>query len=121
MIRGVRGAITVQSNTEKEIAAAAELLLKKMIDENSIAPEEVASVFISATDDIDQGFPAKAMRTLDGWKHVPVMCMREMSVQDALPLCIRVMIHLNTEKSQQEIGHVYLGGAVVLRPDLEKK
>ena len=118
MIRGVRGAITVQVNTEKEIMQATDRLLHSMIVENEIAPEDVASVFISVTDDITEAFPAKVLRSLDGWSYVPVMCMKEITVSNALEKCIRVMIHVNTGKSQQEINHIYLENAVVLRPDL---
>jgi len=118
VIRGVRGAITVQVNTEKEIMQATDRLLHSMIVENEIAPEDVASVFISVTDDITEAFPAKVLRSLDGWSYVPVMCMKEITVSNALEKCIRVMIHVNTGKSQQEINHIYLENAVVLRPDL---
>jgi chorismate mutase len=120
MIRGVRGATTVKSNTEDEIVKATEELFVKMIEKNDINPNDVASVFISATEDIDAGFPAKGMRQLEGWKYVPVMCMREMPVPNSLKMCIRVMLHLNTDKAQNEINHVYLQEAHILRPDLEK-
>lgn len=120
MIRGVRGATTVRSNTEAEIVQAAEELFVKMVEKNKINPNDIASVFISTTEDIDAGFPAKGMRALDGWKYVPVMCMREMPVPNSLQKCIRVMLHLNTDKVQNEINHVYLHGACVLRPDLER-
>jgi chorismate mutase len=89
-----------------------------MIVENDIAPEDVASVFISVTDDITEAFPAKVLRSLDGWSYVPVMCMKEITVSNALEKCIRVMMHVNTAKSQAEINHIYLENAVVLRPDL---
>ncbi|MCQ6273883.1 chorismate mutase [Bacillus sp. V3B] len=118
MFRGVRGAITVQENTEKEIMQATDRVLRKIIQDNELVPEQVASVFISVTDDITGVFPAKALRSIEGWNYVPVMCMKEITVQSALKKCIRVMMHINTAKSQQEIVHVYLEDAVSLRPDL---
>lgn len=120
VIRGVRGATTVKSNTETEILNAAEELFIKMIEKNEINPSDVASVFISTTEDLDAGFPAKGMRQIEGWQYVPVMCMREMPVPNSLKMCIRVMLHLNTDKNQTEIHHVYLREAHILRPDLEK-
>lgn len=120
MIRGVRGATTVSSNIEKEIIISAEELFIKIIELNEINPEEVASVFISTTEDLDAAFPAKALRKINGWKFVPVMCMREMPVPNSLKMCLRVMLHLNTDKAQEEIKHVYLREAKVLRPDLGK-
>lgn len=118
MIRGVRGAITVKQDNESEIILATERLLMQMIKENNINPDDVASVFISVTDDVTAAFPAKAVRSLEGWTYVPVMCMKEISVTNSLTNCIRVMIHVNTTKVQHEINHIYLEGAEVLRPDL---
>ncbi|MFJ5715733.1 chorismate mutase [Neobacillus sp. NPDC093127] len=118
MIRGVRGATTVNSNTEEAIIPATKELLAKLIEVNQIKPDSVASVFISTTEDIDAAFPAKALRTFTGWTYVPVMCMREMQVPHSLNMCVRIMIHVNTDLSQEEIIHVYLKEAKVLRPDL---
>ena|SRR6476619_2551334 len=121
MFRGVRGAITVKENNEQVIFQATDRLFKKIIHDNQIEPEQVASVFISVTDDITEAFPAKVLRSMEGWSYVPVMCMKEITVRSALDKCIRVMMHINTSKSQQEINHVYLEDAVTLRPDLVAK
>jgi chorismate mutase len=118
MIRGVRGAITVDCNTEDSITSATEELLKQLIEENKILPEQVASVFISTTEDLNASFPARALRKFAGWTYVPVMCMRELSVPNSLKMCVRIMMHVNTAVPQEEVVHVYLGGAKVLRPDL---
>ncbi|XJZ26042.1 chorismate mutase [Bacillota bacterium Lsc_1132] len=120
MIRGVRGATTVEQNSEVLILSATEELLAKMIEFNEVSPEAVASVFISTTNDIDAAFPAKALRNFPEWTYVPVMCMQEMQVPHSLQLCIRVMLHLNTDKAQSEIVHVYLKDAQSLRPDLSE-
>ncbi|MBA4536084.1 chorismate mutase [Bacillus aquiflavi] len=119
MIRGIRGATTVNANSEKEIIHETEKLLREMIDRNQLKSEEVASVLISVTEEITATFPAKAMRKIEGWKFVPVMCVREIPVHGSLPNCIRIMMHVNTVKTQKEICHVYLENAVGLRPDLE--
>jgi chorismate mutase len=118
MIRGMRGAVTVDSNSEEVIISATEELLKQLIEGNNILPEQVASVFISTTEDLNAAFPARALRKFDGWTYVPVMCMRELPVTNGLPMCVRVMLHVNTDVKQEEIVHVYLKGAKVLRPDL---
>lgn len=120
MIRGVRGAITIRDNNEAEIVSATEKLLKQIILENEIVPERVASVFISVTDEITSVFPARALRLLDGWTFVPVMCMKEIPVPGSLKNCIRVMMHVNTDVDQADIAHIYLDGAEGLRPDLPK-
>ncbi|PPA71262.1 chorismate mutase [Jeotgalibacillus proteolyticus] len=118
MIRGIRGAITVSADEEKLVVDAAERLLSEMINKNNINPEEVSSVFISVTPDISSAFPAKAVRRFEGWDYVPVMCMQEIPVKTALPLCVRIMAHTESSAAQKDIRHVYLEKAVQLRPDL---
>jgi chorismate mutase len=118
MIRGVRGAITITSDCESDIIGSTQTLLMDMINKNGIEPDKVASVFISATEDIHSAFPAKALRKWEEWKYVPVLSMHEMQVRGSLQKCIRILIHWNTEKSQEKIFHVYLRKAKNLRPDL---
>lgn len=118
MIRGVRGATTVEADEEQQIFKETEILVKEIVRLNNLEPEDIISVLISTTTDITSGFPAKAVRSIEGWQYVPTMCMHEMSVPNALPLCIRVMVHANTTLGQKEIHHVYLNDAVSLRPDL---
>lgn len=121
MIRGVRGATTVKGDIAEEVFNATQQLALQMAEQNGISPDEVASVIISTTTDISSAFPAKAVRTMDGWTYVPVMCTHEMDVPNSLPLCIRLMMHVNTKLGQKEIRHVYLNDAVKLRPDLVQK
>ncbi|GMB07875.1 chorismate mutase [Thermolongibacillus altinsuensis] len=118
MIRAIRGATTVENNDEQEIIAETEQLLKEMIRQNDVQAEDVVSVLISATEDLNATFPAKALRNIAGWTYVPVMCMREINVPNSLPKCIRVMMTVHTEASQRDVRHVYLRKAIQLRPDL---
>lgn len=117
--RGVRGATTVASNDREEILTATRQLLALMIRLNGIESRDVASAVFSTTRDLDAEFPALAARQL-GWLDVPLMCGHEISVPGSLPLCIRVLLHWNTEKEQGEIEHVYVREANRLRPDLTK-
>lgn len=120
MIRGVRGAVTIESDDAQLVLQETTHLMQEIIIANDIDPEDVASVIVSTTPDIVSAFPAKAVRTLKNWSYVPVMCMHEMNVPGALPLCIRVLVHVNTEVNQEKIQHIYLNDAVKLRPDLAK-
>lgn len=117
MVRGVRGAISVESNTAESIRSAVRRLLTTMVARNGIEEEKIASVIFTATKDIDAESPAFGARQM-GWTSIPLFCTQEMEVPEALARCIRVLIHVNTDKSQDEIRHVYLDGAVVLRPDI---
>ncbi|MFC3038924.1 chorismate mutase [Virgibacillus xinjiangensis] len=118
MTRGIRGATTVNKNTQEEILENTKNLIEEMIENNGVQPDDISHVFISATEDVNAVFPAKALRSLEGWTYVPVMCMREMDVQQGLAFCIRVMMVVNTSKGQKEIQHVFHKDAVKLRPDL---
>jgi chorismate mutase len=115
--RGVRGATTVAHNDREEILTATRQLLALMIRLNGIESSDVASAVFSTTRDLDAEFPALAARQL-GWLDVPLMCGHEISVPGSLPLCIRVLLHWNTEKAQKQIEHVYVREANRLRPDL---
>ena len=120
MIRGVRGAITIEQDEAQQVWDSTAELVVEMAKANDIAPEDIASITISTTPDIHSAFPAKSVRTMDGWQYVPIMCMHEMDVPGALPLCIRVLMHVNTTVAQQDVNHVYLKEAIKLRPDLVK-
>ncbi|WP_186577801.1 chorismate mutase [Aquibacillus kalidii] len=121
MIRGIRGATTVEINDESMMVERTKVLLEEMVSENRIQPEEIATVLISVTADINATFPAKALRLIDGWTYVPVMCMKEIDVPGSLEKCIRVMMTVNTDNTQKEIKHIYHYEAKKLRPDLSKK
>ena len=113
-VRGVRGATTVAINRKAEILDATKELLQTLIELNSIDTSDVAAAFFTTTRDINAEFPAVAARHI-GWTQVALMCGHEMDVPDAQSRCIRVLVLLNTDKSQRDIQNVYLREAVNLR------
>lgn len=117
--RGVRGATTVTADDRDEVLLATRQLIALMIRRNEIDTADLASAVFTVTKDLSSEFPALAARQL-GWAEVPLLCCYEISVERSLPLCIRVLLHWNTAKTQSEIQHVYLHDAVKLRPDLSK-
>lgn len=117
--RGVRGATTVKTNSREEILQATRQMLALMIRRNGIEPSDIGSALFTVTSDLDAEFPALAARQL-GWLEVPMLCGYEIKVPGSLPLCIRVLVHWITDKSQSEIQHIYIHEAVRLRPDLSK-
>lgn len=118
-VYGIRGAITVERNTPEDIINAAQKLLLAIVEENEINTSDIASIFLTLTPDLNAQFPALAARQL-GWRFVPLLCAREIGVPGAMARVIRVLVHVNTEKSQQELKHIYLGDAVSLREDLNE-
>jgi len=115
--RGIRGATSVESNEPAAIHAATRELLERIVAANGLHADDLAGVIFTATADLDAAYPARAARDL-GWAHVPLLCMQEMAVPGSLPRCIRVLLFWNTDRSPQQIQHVYLGSARTLRPDL---
>lgn len=113
--RGIRGATTVERNDKETILAATKELLQLLIEKNDLHPEDVASAIFTTTADLDAEFPALAARYL-GWTEVALMCTREIPVPGSLGMCIRILLHVNTTRSSSEIQHVYIRGAVNLRP-----
>jgi len=116
-VRAVRGAITVKENSRDEILENTKLLLNKIVEINQIDKNDIVSALFSVTCDLDAAFPAEAAREI-GWTDIALMCTNEINVPGSLAKCIRVLVHINTNKSNNEIKHVYLGGAAALRPDL---
>lgn len=117
-MRGFRGATTVLKNDETEMLENSRILVEEMVQLNNIAVSDISHIFFSVTNDLNATFPAKSIREMDGWGHVPVMCMKEIDVPNSLPKCIRVMLLAKTSLKQDEVQHVFHNDAVKLRPDL---
>lgn len=115
--RGIRGATTVEENSREEILAATKELLILLIEKNELNAGDIASAIFTVTDDLDAVHPALAARSKDiAWMDAALMCAREIPVPGSLKKCIRVLLHVNTPRSNAEIQHVYIRGAVSLRP-----
>ena len=119
-LRGVRGATTVEHNEAEEILTATRELLKALVEANGIAPVDIASIIFTITPDLTAAFPARAAREL-GWADTALLGAQEADVSQDLDRCIRVLIHWNTDRRQDEVVHVYLKGARKLRPDRTEK
>lgn len=117
LVRGIRGAITVTRDEPAAILDATERLLRAIVEKNRFVPDDIASALFTVTPDLVSEFPAAAARRM-GWTLVPLLNFTEIGVPGRLERCIRVLVHVNTESRQDEIEHVYLEGATVLRPDL---
>ena len=117
--RGIRGATTVEQNEREQILAATTELLQLLIGRNDLRSEDVASAIFTVTEDLDAEFPALAARKL-GWTEVALICTREIPVPNSLGKCIRILLLVNTTRTAAEMEHVYIRGAVDLRPTLSK-
>ncbi|MFH1485617.1 MAG: chorismate mutase [Chloroflexota bacterium] len=115
---GIRGATTVESNNREAILEATRELLGRLIAANGIQPENVACAIFTTTRDLNAEFPAVAARQM-GWVEVALLCGHEMDVPNSLQHCLRILVLLNTEKSAQEVTHIYIKGAKNLKAPVD--
>jgi chorismate mutase len=116
-VRAVRGATTVEVDTPEAITERVVALLGLILERNGLEEDDLISILFTATEDIVSTFPATAARSM-GLGAVPLICARELSVTGSVPHCIRVMLHITTDRPRESIHHVYLEGAQGLRDDL---
>lgn len=116
-IRAARGAIRVAEDATGSVLSATERLLSAMLERNGVTGGDIVSVFFTATDDLRSAFPAEAARKM-GLGHVPLLCAREIPVDGAMPMVVRVLMHFYTDRPPDRVAHAYLDGAESLRDDL---
>ncbi|MGH9084769.1 MAG: chorismate mutase [Acidimicrobiales bacterium] len=116
-LRALRGATTVDVDEELHVHERVMVLLEQMCERNDVHHDDIVSILFTATDDLHATFPAVGARKL-GLGDVPLICARELDVVGGTPRCIRVLMHLTTDRSRADLRHVYLEGAVALRDDL---
>ena len=118
-VRGIRGATSVEADDPAQILSATRALLQEILAANEIVEfDEIVSAIFTTTSDLTSTFPAEAARVL-GMAQVPLLCACEIPVPGSMPRCIRILLHINTERTQAEIAHIYLGGAKKLRQDVD--
>ena len=117
-MRGIRGAITVEENTAEAVMEATREVVVAMLEANEVKTEDIGAAIFTATEDITAVFPAKGARALPGFELVPLFDARQMDVDNALDHCISVLLLVDTDKTQREIKHIFLGRAKNLRPDV---
>ena len=116
-VRALRGATTVDEDTREQVILRVGTLVDQMMSRNGVEVDDIISLLLTATDDVVSCFPAEAARER-GLGDVPLICAREIAVEGATPLCVRIMMHINTDRARDALRHVYLEGAQGLRDDL---
>ena len=118
-LRALRGATTIDVDEVEHLTTRMVELLEELFDRNGIDHDDLVSILFTATDDIRCTFPATAARTF-GLGDIPLICARELDVEGGTPMCVRVMLHLETDRRRDELHHVYQHGAASLRDDLPR-
>lgn len=113
----IRGAISVEENTEKNILKATKEVMQSLIQENKLEKRDLISIITTTTDDLTKVYPGKALREI-GYNSTPILCMQEMKVENSSQKMIRLLVHVDGKKEKNEIKHQYLKKAKKLRPDL---
>ncbi len=116
-VRALRGATTADTDTSEQIADRMQELLRELFERNEVAHDDLISIVFTATGDLVSVFPAAAARAM-GLGDVPLLCARELDIVGSTPRCLRVLVHLTTDKARGDLHHVYLHGARTLRDDL---
>lgn len=116
-VRGIRGATTFDVDERSHVAGRVSALLDELVTRNEIPHDDIVSIIFNATAELRSVFPAEIAR-LNGFGDVPLLCAQELEIDGALPRCVRILLHVNTDKRRDQIHHVYLEGAVGLRDDL---
>src|SRR5271167_3469450 len=105
--RALRGATTVEADTPEQIAERTQELLQEIMAVNGLVEDDIVSIIFTATKDVTSMFPATAAREI-GFGAVPLLCAAEIDVPGSMPQCLRVLLHVLTDKSKDELHHVYL-------------
>ncbi len=116
-VLALRGATTVEADDPRQVDERTQEMMALLIERNELDHDDLISVLFSCTHDLVSRNPATATRAM-GIGDVPLLGVQEASMAGALPLCIRVMIHVETSLKRAELRHVFIRGAKVLRPDL---
>jgi chorismate mutase len=116
-LRAARGAIRVPSDDGDALLGSTERLLSAVLQRNAIDQEDLVSIMFTATEDLRAAFPAEAARRM-GLGRVPLMCAQEIPVEGSMPSVIRILLHFHSDRTLDEVVHVYLDGAESLRDDV---
>ena len=117
MVRGLRGATTVDADTVAQVTNRSQELMRELMARNDLAEDDIVSALFTTTADVTSIFPATAIREI-GFGAVPLLCASEIPVPGSMPRCIRVLLHVYSARSRDDMHHVYLHGAQGLRDDL---
>jgi chorismate mutase len=110
----IRGATTVERDEPDLIREATRELILALVESNDLEPANIISAIFTLTQDLHSEFPARAAREL-GWNDVPLLCTVEIDVPGAQQRCIRVLLHVSSDRARREVKHIYLREAVTLR------
>jgi chorismate mutase len=118
-VLALRGATTLDADEREHLLDRVRALLEEMLGRNGIDHDDLISIVFTATPDVHSAFPALAARQL-GLGDVPLICAQELDIEGGMPLCIRVLMQFNSERTRAELHHVYLEAARSLRDDLPR-
>ncbi len=115
MVKAVRGAVSLDSDSEKDLQDKVGDLFDKLQSSNGFQENDVISIIFSQTPDISFN-PAKALRVARQYNTAPLFCTQEPVCADfPQKMMLRVMVTFNG--TENPAVPVYLGNAGTLRSD----
>ncbi|WP_181807602.1 chorismate mutase [Streptomyces shenzhenensis] len=116
-VRAVRGAVQLERDEAGHMQEQVGALLTAVLERNGLTADDLISIWFTATPDLHSDFPAAAARGL-GIVDVPLICAQELDIAGAMPRVVRILAHIETDRSRGDVHHVYLGAAAALRKDI---
>ena len=116
-VRALRAVTTVDRDEPEHITERVVAMLQQVFERNDVDHDDIISILFTTTSDIHSMYPPTAARTM-GLGDVPLIGAQEIDVIGGTGKCIRVMLHITTDRARNELHHVYLEGARGLRDDL---
>lgn len=116
-VRAVRGAVQLDRDEAGHMDERVSELLTAVLERNALTPDDLISIWFTATPDLHSDFPAAAARGL-GITDVPLICAQELDISGAMPRVVRVLAHVESDLPRSSVSHVYLGAAAALRKDI---
>ncbi|OEJ29737.1 chorismate mutase [Streptomyces agglomeratus] len=116
-VRAVRGAVQLERDEAGHMDERVSELLTAVLERNGLTPDDLISIWFTATPDLHSDFPAAAARKL-GIVDVPLICAQELDISGAMPRVVRVLAHVESSLPKSSVSHVYLGAAAALRKDI---
>ncbi|MBT2399613.1 chorismate mutase [Streptomyces sp. ISL-100] len=116
-VRAVRGAVQLERDEAEHMNEQVSELLSAILERNGLTPDDLISIWFTATPDLHSDFPAAAARKL-GIVDVPLICAQELDIAGAMPRVVRILAHVESDLPKSSVSHIYLGAAAALRKDI---
>ena len=118
MVKAVRGAVQIDDDRAELITDGISAMIKQLMVRNRLKERNIISILFTVTGDLKSINPAAALRSNGGWADIPLFCAREPEITGGMKRVVRVLVTCRGISKKKKLKPVYIGGAELLRPDL---